>query len=75
MKTEKEWADFGKSIYDAAQKLFADRPIVEAIIPFRDDDDFICRAIVRDIPVYTEFINGKAYHYHKKSDGTMVEIK
>lgn len=77
---EKEWAEFGRSIYDASQKLFADRPIVEAVIPFKDDDGFLCRAIIRDIPTFTECYtdkdgNRKWRNFHKKSDGTLVEIK
>ena len=54
MKTEKEWADFGKKIYDAAQSLFIDRPVHKVIIPFADDEGFICRVTVDEIPVYVE---------------------
>ena len=80
MKTEKEWADFGKQIYDQAAKMFCDKPVIKAVIPFMDNDNFICRVTVDSIPTFVKtFIdnNGetKFIHYYKKSDGSLQEVK
>ena len=76
MKTEKEWAEFGKKLYDTAVNNFIDKPVNGVVIPLTTKDGDIA-AVRFDRPVTfvdTVWENGERVfkHYYKLSDGSYI---
>lgn len=78
-KTQKDWARFGKDIYDKSMNMFYDSPCKYAIIPIHTEDAAIARVTVehrswvdirhshdKDGNLVTEF-----WHGYPMSDGTI----
>lgn len=77
--TEKEWAVFGKKLWDSASKIFHDTPgVITVEIPFAVEDGFVAIAkfneSVHMVETKRTFEDGEAVTYFRtvrpKSDGT-----
>ncbi len=73
MKTDQEWADFGKLIYDTAMNIFADKPVNSVTVPFKLDDGALCRVKIEGAAVFIERVGDEWKHYYRMSDGSYRE--
>lgn len=77
--TDKEWADFGKKLYDSAISIFHDTPGVREVnVPFKTEDGFTAVAkfneSVRLLETEMRIEDGREVRYYRTirplSDGT-----
>lgn len=76
MTTEKEWAEWGKKIYDTAMKNFIDKPVKNVIIPLKDKDGCLT-SVTFSHPLIFVQVSGppekrRFEHFYKLSTGELV---